>query len=62
VKSALQGREVVEFGGIEPNPLYETCLEAVALVKNRQVKFLLAVGGGSVTCRRFRRRHALIAR
>jgi NADP-dependent alcohol dehydrogenase len=48
VKSALQGRKVVEFSGIEPNPLYETCLKAVDLVKSHQVQFLLAVGGGSV--------------
>ena len=48
VKSALQGREVIEFPGIEPNPLYETCLKAVDVVKSSQVQFLLAVGGGSV--------------
>ena len=48
VQSALAGREIVEFAGIEPNPQYETCLQAVALAKRRQVRFLLAVGGGSV--------------
>lgn len=48
VRSALDGREVVEFAGIEPNPQYETCLKAVDLVKSHQVQFLLAVGGGSV--------------
>lgn len=48
VKGALAGREVIEFGGIEPNPRYETCMKAVAIVKARGVGFLLAVGGGSV--------------
>jgi NADP-dependent alcohol dehydrogenase len=48
VKAALGGRDVREFGGIEPNPTYETLMEAVALVRREQIDFLLAVGGGSV--------------
>jgi NADP-dependent alcohol dehydrogenase len=48
VKSALKKHRVVEFGGIEPNPLYETCMKAVAEVRRAKVKFILAVGGGSV--------------
>ncbi|OGV65110.1 MAG: aldehyde reductase [Lentisphaerae bacterium RIFOXYA12_FULL_48_11] len=48
VKKALKKHRVIEFWGIEPNPLYETCLKAVELVKKNKVKFLLAVGGGSV--------------
>lgn len=48
VKKALAGREVVEFGGIEPNPLYETLMQAVELGRRENVTFLLAVGGGSV--------------
>jgi len=48
VTSALAGREIVEFAGIEPNPRYETCLQAVELVKRSGVQFILAVGGGSV--------------
>ena len=48
VKAALKGYDVLEFGGIEPNPLYETCMKAVELVKREKVDFLLAVGGGSV--------------
>ncbi len=48
VRQALGGRPVIEFGGIEPNPLYETCLRAVELGKAERVDFLLAVGGGSV--------------
>lgn len=48
VKAALKGREVVEFGGIEPNPRYETLMKAVEIVRDRGVGFILAVGGGSV--------------
>ncbi|MDP4268647.1 MAG: iron-containing alcohol dehydrogenase [Bacteroidota bacterium] len=48
VKSALDGYQVLEFGGIEPNPHYETAMRAVELIKAEKVDFLLAVGGGSV--------------
>ncbi|MBN2232762.1 MAG: iron-containing alcohol dehydrogenase, partial [Deltaproteobacteria bacterium] len=48
VKKALRRRRCWEFGGIEPNPRYETCLEAVRLARTHKVDFLLAVGGGSV--------------
>lgn len=48
VMRALSGRTVVEFGGIEPNPRYETCLKAVDVIRVEDVDFLLAVGGGSV--------------
>ena len=48
VKSALKSHPVTEFGGIEANPLYETCLRAVEIVKKEKTGFILAVGGGSV--------------
>ena len=48
VKTALKNHRVIEFGGIEANPLYETCLKALDQVKACQVGFILAVGGGSV--------------
>jgi NADP-dependent alcohol dehydrogenase len=48
VRSALAGNTVVEFGGIQPNPVYETLMQAVALARKEKVTFLLAVGGGSV--------------
>ncbi|MBU9889139.1 MAG: iron-containing alcohol dehydrogenase [Candidatus Omnitrophica bacterium] len=48
VKAALQGHKVFEFGGVEANPLYETCLRAVGLVKKEKIAFILAAGGGSV--------------
>ncbi len=47
VKEALKNHTVVEFGGIEPNPKYETLMEAVELGRANDVDFLLAVGGGS---------------
>jgi NADP-dependent alcohol dehydrogenase len=48
VTAALQGRELVEFSGIEPNPRYETLMKAVEVARREKVAFLLAVGGGSV--------------
>ena len=48
VTTALGEREVQLFGGIEPNPSFETLMEAVAVVRNNDIDFLLAVGGGSV--------------
>lgn len=48
IKAALGNRKVYEFGGIEPNPRYETLVKAVEIVKNGNIDFILAVGGGSV--------------
>ncbi|SDH07385.1 iron-containing alcohol dehydrogenase [Propionivibrio dicarboxylicus] len=48
VKAALGARHVVEFGGIEPNPTFETLMRAVAVIAVEKLDFLLAVGGGSV--------------
>jgi NADP-dependent alcohol dehydrogenase len=48
VISALKGRKIIEFGGIEPNPQYSTLMKAIDICRNDQVTFLLAVGGGSV--------------
>lgn len=48
VKKALAGRKVVEFGGIEANPRYETCMQAMEAAKKGKAAFILAVGGGSV--------------
>jgi NADP-dependent alcohol dehydrogenase len=38
----------VEFGGIEPNPHFETLMKAVEVIKAEKIDFILAVGGGSV--------------
>lgn len=48
VIKGLGNREIIEFSGIEPNPKYETLMKAVEIVKNEEIDFLLAVGGGSV--------------
>ena len=48
VTKALEGFEYHEFSGIEPNPHYETCMKAVALIKEKGIDYVLAVGGGSV--------------
>jgi NADP-dependent alcohol dehydrogenase len=48
VEAALAGREFLEFGGIEPNPHFETLMQAVQIVRSERIGFLLAVGGGSV--------------
>lgn len=48
VKQALGDIVPVELGGIEPNPLYETCMKAVEQARAHRVGFLLSVGGGSV--------------
>lgn len=44
----LQSFQVIEFGGIEPNPHFETLMRAVELIRVHQLTFILAVGGGSV--------------
>jgi NADP-dependent alcohol dehydrogenase len=48
VKAALNGCTIEEFGGIEPNPLYETILKAAELCRRAGVELVLGVGGGSV--------------
>jgi NADP-dependent alcohol dehydrogenase len=48
IMSVLGEKNIVEFSGVEPNPVYETLMKAVELAKKEQVDFLLAAGGGSV--------------
>ncbi len=48
VKTALKGYDLIEFGGIEPNPEYETLLKGISLIREKRIDFLLAIGGGSV--------------
>lgn len=48
VRAALNGYSIIEFGGIEPNPTYETLMKAVDIACKEKVDFILAVGGGSV--------------
>lgn len=48
VEAALGERRFQRFGGIEPNPTYETLMQAVEQIRRDKLDFLLAVGGGSV--------------
>ncbi len=48
VRAALKDAEVVEFGGIEVNPRYETILKAAEKARAAKTDLILAVGGGSV--------------
>lgn len=48
VKTALPTAEIIEFGGIEPNPRFETLMKAVQIIREQNIGFILAVGGGSV--------------
>ena len=46
--AAIGKRKFVEFGGIEPNPEYATCMKAVKLARDKKPDFIIALGGGSV--------------
>lgn len=48
VREALSNYQIVEFGGIEPNPQFTTLMKAVKLGREQNINFILAVGGGSV--------------
>ena len=48
VKAALPNHDIVEFGGIEPNPRFETLMKAVEIIRAEKIGFIIAVGGGSV--------------
>ena len=48
IKKSLNNREIYEFEGIEVNPRFDTLLKAIEIIKNHNIDFLLAVGGGSV--------------
>lgn len=43
------GKKVVDFGGIMPNPTYSKVQEGAQIVRDQQIDFILAVGGGSVS-------------
>lgn len=48
VRQALGERTHSTFSGIEPNPSFQTAMQAVQQVRDGGFDFLLAVGGGSV--------------
>ncbi len=48
VLAQLKDFQVLEFGGIEANPTFETLSKALDIIRSEGITFLLAVGGGSV--------------
>ena len=50
VKSSLKaaGIDFIELGGVQPNPRLSLVNEGIKLVKENDIDFILAVGGGSV--------------
>ena len=42
------GIEFYELGGVQPNPRLKLVREGIALCKEKNLDFILAVGGGSV--------------
>lgn len=48
VAAALSDHTWFEFSGIEPNPSYDTLIKSLDIIKENDVDFILAVGGGSV--------------
>ena len=48
VRQALSQCELHEFSGIQANPDYDQLMPAVKQIKQHNIEFLLAVGGGSV--------------
>ncbi len=47
-QKALSGKQIFEVSGVQPNPTYEKAMEAVELIRQEKIDFILAVGGGSV--------------
>lgn len=48
IREVLSSYNVIEFGGIEANPEFDTLMAAVDVCRKENVEFILAVGGGSV--------------
>lgn len=48
VMNALNGKQVFELSGVEPNPRVSTAREGIVICKAEGIDFVLAVGGGSV--------------
>ena len=48
IREVLSDFELIEFGGIEANPEFDTLMGAVEICRANQIGFILAVGGGSV--------------
>ncbi|REC42287.1 iron-containing alcohol dehydrogenase [Chryseobacterium sp. 5_R23647] len=48
VKEALKDHNLHEFGGVPANPEYEVLVNALSFIKEKNINYILAVGGGSV--------------
>ncbi|WP_034892843.1 iron-containing alcohol dehydrogenase [Gillisia sp. Hel_I_29] len=48
VTAALNKYEFIEYGGIPANPEYAVLMDALKVIKEEKITYLLAVGGGSV--------------
>ena len=48
VMAALKDCDIVEFGGIEANPDYDTLMKAVEICRTQKIDMIIAVGGGSI--------------
>jgi NADP-dependent alcohol dehydrogenase len=48
VKQSLKEKVIFEISGVKPNPSYDKGMEAVHLIRQEKIEFILAVGGGSV--------------
>lgn len=48
IENELIGYQLVKFKGIEANPQYATLIKAVQVIKDENIDFILAIGGGSV--------------
>lgn len=48
VMKQLKDKEVIEYSGIQPNPRLQSAKEAIQVIKENNIDFILAVGGGSV--------------
>lgn len=43
-----EGKQVVEFSGIKPNPTYSKVMEGARMAQEKGVELILGIGGGSV--------------
>lgn len=47
VLASLDGYNITELGGVEPNPRITTVRKGIAVAKEKKIDFIVAVGGGS---------------
>lgn len=47
IKNELRDFQIFELGGVEPNPRVSTARKAIEIIRDNNIDFILAVGGGS---------------